>query len=112
MSPPISAASPNKTLEGLLGGVGVAAVLVIVLAGILKVGPWTGLGAGVALGLGAAVAAPLGDLCQSLLKRDLGVKDMSSIIPGHGGVLDRFDSMLFVLPTVFWLAVTVGHVVG
>ncbi|CAN5569738.1 hypothetical protein BH10ACT1_BH10ACT1_37560 [soil metagenome] len=109
---PISAASPNKTLEGLVGGMGVAAVITIVVAGIIKIGPWNGLGAAVALGIGAAIAAPLGDLCQSLLKRDLGVKDMSSLIPGHGGVLDRFDSMLFVLPTVFWLAVTIGHVAG
>ncbi|MCU1499796.1 MAG: CDP-diglyceride synthetase [Acidimicrobiales bacterium] len=107
---PISAASPNKTLEGLVGGMAVAAVIAIAMAGILKIGPWTGFGAALALGLGVAVAAPLGDLCQSLLKRDLGVKDMSSLIPGHGGVLDRFDSMLFVLPTVFWLAVTLGHV--
>ncbi|QXC62606.1 phosphatidate cytidylyltransferase [Aquihabitans sp. G128] len=110
---PLSAASPNKTLEGLIGGMGSALFVTIILIGIYpKWGPWNGPAPAVLLGLGAAVAAPLGDLCQSLLKRDLGVKDMSSLIPGHGGVLDRFDSMLFVLPAVFWLAVTVGHVVG
>lgn len=107
---PISAASPNKTLEGLVGGMASALLITIVLVGMLDLGPWKGVGAGALLGLGAAIAAPLGDLSQSLLKRDLGVKDMSTVLPGHGGVLDRFDSMLFVLPTVFWLAVAVGHV--
>ena len=109
---PLSAASPNKTLEGTLGGMGLAFVTAIVIAGIAQKGPYHGAGAGIVLGIGCALAAPLGDLCQSLLKRDLGVKDMGSVLPGHGGVLDRFDGMLFVLPTVFWLAVTVGHVVG
>jgi phosphatidate cytidylyltransferase len=52
-----------------------------------------------------AIAAPLGDLCQSLIKRDLGVKDMGTILPGHGGLLDRFDGLLFVLPAVWLLAV-------
>ena len=107
---PVSAASPNKTLEGLIGGMSAAFVVAIIVVGVLGKGPWTGLVAGVALGAGAAVAAPLGDLCQSLLKRDLGVKDMSSVLPGHGGVLDRYDGMLFVFPTVFWLAVTFGDV--
>ena len=53
--------------------------------------------------LGAAFAAPLGDLCQSVLKRDLGVKDMGSLLPGHGGVLDRFDAFLFVLPVTYYV---------
>lgn len=105
---PLSEASPSKTLEGLVGGMGSALALTIVVVGIMTKGPWTGVAAGLVLGVGAAVAAPLGDLCQSLLKRDLGVKDMSSVLPGHGGVLDRFDGMLFVLPTVFWLAVAFG----
>ena len=59
---------------------------------------------GLLVGLAIAIAAPLGDLCESLVKRDLGVKDMGTILPGHGGLLDRFDGLLFVLPTVYLLA--------
>ena len=108
---PLSAASPNKTVEGLIGGMAASFAAVVVLVGIGHMGPWTGPSAWFLLGVGAAVAAPAGDLCQSLLKRDLGVKDMGTLIPGHGGVLDRFDAMLFVLPTVFWLAFTFGSVI-
>lgn len=107
---PLSDASPNKTVEGLLGGMAAALLVTLITAGIANVGPWTGFSAGILMGIGAAVAAPLGDLCQSLLKRDLGVKDMGSLLPGHGGVFDRFDAMLFVLPTVLWLTLTIGNV--
>ncbi|HMS89304.1 MAG TPA: phosphatidate cytidylyltransferase [Acidimicrobiales bacterium] len=105
---PLSAASPNKTLEGLLGGMGAAFVVTLVCVAILELGVETGAGAGILLGLGAAVAAPLGDLCQSLLKRDLGVKDMGTLLPGHGGVLDRIDGMLFVVPALYWLTVSLA----
>lgn len=100
----LSAASPNKTVEGLAGGM-VGAVLVTVVAATL-IAPFSeaGFGASLLVGLAVAVAAPLGDLCESLVKRDLDVKDMGSILPAHGGFLDRFDAMLFVLPVVYYLA--------
>ena len=101
-SSPLSEASPNKTIEGLLGGC-IAALTVAVIYGFLTE-PFGSLGDGLALGLTVAVMAPLGDLCQSMLKRDLGVKDMGSVLPGHGGLTDRFDALLFVLPAVYYVA--------
>ncbi len=92
--------SPNKTWEGLIGGAVVAIALSAAVTG--QVHPWTVPKAAL-LGLVVAVVAPIGDLCESLVKRDLGLKDMGSILPGHGGVLDRVDALLFVLPTTFYL---------
>jgi phosphatidate cytidylyltransferase len=104
-SRPLSAASPNKTIEGLVGGMlGAVLVSILVTFAALRINPWTEFGDALLLGLAVAVAAPLGDLCESLLKRDLDVKDMGSLLPGHGGFLDRFDALLFVLPTVYYLA--------
>ena len=95
--------SPNKTVEGLLGGMASAVFATVLLVGVLPgIAPWTA-GKALALGLVVAVVAPLGDLCESMLKRDLGVKDMGSLLPGHGGVLDRFDALLFVLPATYYL---------
>jgi phosphatidate cytidylyltransferase len=93
--------SPNKTVEGTIAGM-VASVLVgAVIAG--QIAPWTP-GKGAVLGVLAAVGAFVGDLCESMLKRDLGLKDFGALLPGHGGVLDRFDSLLFCLPIAYYLA--------
>jgi phosphatidate cytidylyltransferase len=101
---PMSAASPNKTFEGLAGGWIASVLAAVVFVGLIS--PWDGLSLGqkAMFGLAAAVAATLGDLCESLLKRDLGVKDMGTLLPGHGGVLDRFDALLFVLPATYYAA--------
>jgi phosphatidate cytidylyltransferase len=94
--------SPGKTVEGVVGG-GLAGIVVAWLGlGIIGLAPWDS-GSAVALGLVVAVMAPLGDLCESMIKRDLGVKDMGNVLPGHGGLLDRFDSLLFVLPAAYYL---------
>ncbi len=97
--------SPNKTLEGLVAGMIAAVVLGAFVGGILH--PWAdyGVGAGILLGILVAVTAPIGDLAESMLKRDLGVKDLGTLLPGHGGILDRFDAILFALPAAFYLAV-------
>jgi phosphatidate cytidylyltransferase len=92
--------SPNKTVEGLVGGM-VAAVVLGFMFGAF-VDPWSPM-KGLELGLVVACVAPLGDLSESMIKRDLGIKDMGALLPGHGGVLDRFDAMLFVLPATFYL---------
>ncbi len=97
-----SDASPNKTIEGLVGGC-IAAVTVALIYGFLSE-PFGSLSDGLILGVTVAIAAPLGDLCQSMIKRDLGIKDMGSVLPGHGGFLDRFDALLFVLPAVYYSA--------
>lgn len=91
--------SPKKSWEGFTGSA-VACVAVGVLCVVyLLDGRWW---VGVALGLIAVVMATLGDLCESVIKRDLGIKDMSQIVPGHGGLMDRLDSLLAtVAPT--WL---------
>jgi phosphatidate cytidylyltransferase len=82
-------------------------MLASILFGWVVVGqvhPWDSK-SGLALGALVAVGALLGDLSESLLKRDLGVKDFGSVLPGHGGVLDRFDALLFCLPIAYFLAV-------
>jgi phosphatidate cytidylyltransferase len=102
-SRPLSAASPNKTIEGLAGGMLLAVVAAVAFA-IVGVTPFDEWQEGLKLGILVALVAPMGDLAESLVKRDLGIKDMGSILPGHGGLLDRFDALLFVLPAVWYLA--------
>jgi phosphatidate cytidylyltransferase len=99
--------SPNKTVEGLAGGMA-ASVVMGFLVGVAGLTPWNTLGHALLLGVVVAVFAPLGDLVESMLKRDLGLKDFGTLLPGHGGVLDRFDAMLLCLPAVYYLVVALG----
>ena len=89
--------SPNKSLEGLLGGVVLAAVVAVVGAILLDV-PTTKLLAVIAVAMVTVLFSVAGDLFESLLKRHAGVKDSGTLIPGHGGILDRVDSLLAALP--------------
>jgi phosphatidate cytidylyltransferase len=101
--PMARAISPSKTWEGLAGSVLVCLVAGAVLLPVLLHGHvWQGILTGAA----AVAAAVLGDLAESAIKRDLHVKDMGSLLPGHGGVLDRIDSLLVTAP-VIWLLLAV-----
>lgn len=91
--------SPNKTWEGLYGGIAGAVLWVVLLQWTLLPSlSWLDV---LVLAPAASVAGVLGDLCESLLKRAFGVKDSGTILPGHGGLLDRIDSVLFVAPVVW-----------
>lgn len=91
--------SPNKTWEGYLSGILVGTLGAAGLAALweMAAGPGTAItpGRGALLGVALAVLAPLGDLAESMIKRQMGVKDSSHLIPGHGGALDRIDSWLW-----------------
>ncbi|MFC8193071.1 phosphatidate cytidylyltransferase [Cellulomonas sp. NPDC057328] len=95
--------SPKKSWEGLLGSVVLTSVVGVVGVQLAFDGAPL---VGVLLGLGTVVSATLGDLAESMLKRDLELKDMGRLLPGHGGVLDRLDSLLLTAPTV-WVLLTV-----
>ena len=99
--------SPNKSLEGLLGGT-ILTLLVMLLVGMQNLSDtWSSTSHLLMLGIVISVFAPLGDLTESMFKRNLDVKDFGSIIRGHGGVLDRFDGFLFALPAVYYLMLVV-----
>ncbi|MDQ7093367.1 phosphatidate cytidylyltransferase [Desulfosporosinus sp. PR] len=91
--------SPKKTVEGSVGGL-ILSVLVAVL--FWHLAHDTSLITYIMLGIIIGVSAQIGDLFESALKRSAGVKDSGNLIPGHGGVLDRFDSLLFALPLVYY----------
>jgi len=95
--------SPKKTWEGFIGGVA-GSLLGVSLVWWLLLREDLALGGALAIGAGASILGPLGDLAESLVKRAAGVKDSSSIIPGHGGLLDRVDALLFVGPWVYFYA--------
>ena len=98
--------SPKKSIEGCIGGVAGAAVLTWIYCLVLEHGfgiwlmrPWK---AAIVCGIGAVISQ-LGDLAASAIKRHYNIKDYGHLIPGHGGILDRFDSMIFVAPIVYYL---------
>ena len=99
-TPLAPAISPGKTFEGLVGGT--FATLVVSVLLVSRIAPWNA-GRAFWLAVVVALAAPLGDLCESMIKRDLGIKDMGKLLPGHGGVLDRIDALLFVIPATYYL---------
>ena len=91
--------SPKKSWEGFAGSTLFTIVTGVLLVVFLLDDDWW---IGVALGVIAVVMATLGDLCESVIKRDLGIKDMSRVIPGHGGLMDRLDSLLATIAPI-WL---------
>ncbi|WP_441250051.1 phosphatidate cytidylyltransferase [Kitasatospora sp. McL0602] len=92
--------SPGKTREGLAGGIGLSMLAgALIMQYVIDDGTWW---QGLILGGCAAVTATLGDLAESMIKRDLGIKDMGTLLPGHGGIMDRLDSLLPTAPVV-WL---------
>jgi phosphatidate cytidylyltransferase len=95
--------SPSKTWEGLAGSVAACVVAGALVLTLLLHGTWW---QGIVLGVAAVAAATLGDLAESMIKRDLQIKDMGRLLPGHGGILDRLDSLLITAPVV-WLLLTI-----
>ena len=97
--------SPKKSMEGAVAGF---IFSIAVTAGIAYHGLHTGLFSALLLGLTVAFFAPLGDLIESILKRSFEIKDSGNFFPGHGGVLDRFDSLLFAVPAVYYVMKLMG----
>lgn len=105
--------SPKKTIEGALGGLIFSLLAVIITKEVQVFSQGFGLSSYlpalsyshyIYLGLGVALLSQSGDLCQSLLKRDVGIKDTGYILPGHGGILDRCDGLLFAAPAMYYWA--------
>jgi phosphatidate cytidylyltransferase len=96
--------SPKKTVEGLIGGV----IVALTLGALLHFVEPFELTSGLAVGVAVAVLVPLGDLAMSAVKRSLDIKDMGSVLPGHGGFLDRIDGLIFVIPAAWAVYVWAG----
>jgi phosphatidate cytidylyltransferase len=97
--------SPHKTWEGAIGGFVAGTVATMVAGHLLGLVLWQGLALGAVLVLGVT----LGDLAESLVKRQVGVKDSGALIPGHGGMLDRIDSLIFAGVIVYYFVTWIVH---
>ncbi len=97
--------SPNKSVEGLIGGTIATIAALMVVRGLDLSDSWTSTKHVLLLAVVIAIFAPLGDLTESMFKRNLDIKDFGTLVRGHGGVLDRFDGFLFVLPAAYYLMV-------
>jgi phosphatidate cytidylyltransferase len=102
-----AAVSPGKSVEGAFGGI-VGSVLATVGIGALWTLPSLPIGHAVIVGVLASVCGQTGDLVESMIKRTFGVKDSGNLLPGHGGMLDRIDALLFVSPVVYYFIVVTG----
>lgn len=103
-TPLMPAISPNKTMEGTTAGIVASIIVGIFVAYSSSSNIWGDVKGGIILGTLVACASIFGDLVESMLKRDVGVKDFGNILPGHGGLMDRFDGFLFALPVAYYLA--------
>ncbi|GAC1515350.1 MAG: phosphatidate cytidylyltransferase [Chloroflexota bacterium] len=97
--------SPNKTVEGVCGGLAASALGALISVPAVGLAPWQAL----LLGAAGGVMAQIGDLAESMWKRQAGVKDSGTLVPGHGGLLDRIDSLFLVTMAVFYSAGIFGH---
>ena len=100
--------SPNKTVEGLVGGAFLS-VIALAVVKILKVDPWEqgSWGKLLLFALVLLIVTPIGDFTESMFKRNLDVKDFGTLLPGHGGVLDRFDGLIFALPAAYYASLII-----
>ena len=95
------AVSPGKTVEGGIGGL--AAGLLVMFVGRALFAPWLTIGDCLLVAIPAGIVGPIGDLVESLIKRASGVKDSGRLLPGHGGMLDRIDGLLFAAPAAYYV---------
>jgi phosphatidate cytidylyltransferase len=95
--------SPNKSVEGLFGGTVATIAAMVIVSLTHRSTTWNSAGDLIVLGIVISIFAPLGDLTESMFKRNLDIKDFGTVVRGHGGVLDRFDGFLFTRPAVYYL---------
>lgn len=91
--------SPKKSVEGAIGGIFGSILVTLIYCSILEIGPWWSV---LILSILGSIASQFGDLTASKIKRYTGIKDFGKIMPGHGGMLDRFDSIIFASPVVYY----------